>query len=40
MSFVKWFAREISPPCDFRWRERQYDRATLKAKPEDVVIKL
>jgi hypothetical protein len=19
MSFVKWFEREMSPPCDFRW---------------------
>jgi hypothetical protein len=22
MSFVKWFRREISSPCDFRWSER------------------
>ena len=21
MSFVKWFEREMSPPCDFRWSE-------------------
>jgi hypothetical protein len=22
MSFVKWFEREISSPCDFRWSAR------------------
>jgi hypothetical protein len=36
MSFVKWFEREMSPPCDFRWRVGSDDRATVEAKPEDV----
>ena len=36
MSFVKWFAREISPPCDFAGENGSDDRATVEAKPEDV----
>jgi hypothetical protein len=36
MSFVKWFERELSPPCDFAGGYGRDDRATVEAKPEDV----
>src|SRR6267142_3881929 len=36
MSFVKWFEREVSSPCDFAGDCGSDDRATVEAKPEDV----
>src|SRR5258708_6751969 len=36
MSFVKYFEREASPPCDFAGECGRDDRATVEAKPEDV----
>ena len=36
MSFVKYFEREVSPPCDFAGECGRDDRATVEARPEDV----
>jgi hypothetical protein len=36
MSFVKWFERKVTPPCDFAGGCGRDDRATVGAKPEDV----